>query len=478
MRGINHREDFGWSNAPRFGGGGGGGTTTQTTNQNTTPWSGQAPYLSELYGLAEHNYTSAQPNYYPNSTYVPMTGLQNNIATGVEARGLLGGNEALNGANSTLASTLSPGYTAGTAGGFQAGQNALTSMANGSYGNSASGAMGSGIGALGSIAGGNYQSAASPAFNAANSVLGNELSAGYLNPWNSPSFGTVVNNTLASVIPASVIPATTASFINGGRSDSGLAQRAATMAATDAVGNLAQNQYQANQAIQNAAVGQASQNNQNAVGNAINAAGQAGSLYGTIGGLQQGAANSATANYLTQQGNQLKGAALAPGVDQQQMGDLTTALQTAGMTQQDQQAALNADIQRWNYGQMLPWNQLGMFENAVVGTGSPGSTTTGTQQTPYYTNPVANAASAASGLGSLGMLAFTMLSDARAKTDITPIGQSDSGFPLYMFRYKGEPPNAMHIGLMAQDVAQRKPEAVIKTPSGLLAVDYSKALAA
>ena len=31
------------------------------------------------------------------------------------------------------------------------------------------------------------------------------------------------------------------------------------------------------------------------------------------------------------------------------------------------------------------------------------------------------------------------------------------------------------LGLMAQDVAKKKPEAVAVTPSGYLAVDYSKA---
>ena len=78
------------------------------------------------------------------------------------------------------------------------------------------------------------------------------------------------------------------------------------------------------------------------------------------------------------------------------------------------------------------------------------------------------------GIAALGSTAF---SDRNLKTDIRKIGESDSGFPLYMFRYIGEAPGTTHIGLMAQDVQKKRPESVIKTPIGL-AVDYIGALAA
>lgn len=69
-----------------------------------------------------------------------------------------------------------------------------------------------------------------------------------------------------------------------------------------------------------------------------------------------------------------------------------------------------------------------------------------------------------------------LFSDKRLKTDIRKIGKTTDGQPLYSYRYKwGGPPQ---IGLMAQDVAEKKPEAVVKTLSGFLAVDYNKALEA
>lgn len=69
-----------------------------------------------------------------------------------------------------------------------------------------------------------------------------------------------------------------------------------------------------------------------------------------------------------------------------------------------------------------------------------------------------------------------MLSDRRAKTDIKRVGKADNGLPIYSYRYKHGGPT--QIGLIAQEVQRKNPEAVAKTLSGLLAVDYGKALEA
>lgn len=448
---------------------GGGGGTTQTV-QKSDPWEGQQPALQDIYTQAQGLDQTAVPQYYPGNSYAGLTPQQQGIMSQAIGYGTGGGNSGLQAANSNITSALSPGYTSGTSGAFDSGQGFLSNMIDGSYGNQASGAVNAGAGALTNVANGNYTSSASPTYNQANSVLSNELSPGYLNPWSTPGFSNVVNNTLASVVPA-----TSASFINGGRSDSGLAQRAQTMAATDAVGQLAQNQYNTNQQIQQGAAGLASQNNQNATTNAINAASGANTIYGTIGGLQSNAATQAGSNFLTQQGNQLKAGSLAPVIDQTQMGDITQALNTSGMSQTDMQNQIAAAMARYNYGQMQPWNQLGLYENAITGTGSPGGTTT-TQQ-PYFDNTMANVASGVGTAASAAMIAAMFLSDRRLKTDIKKIGESDSGFPLYSFRYKHEGPMSQHIGLMAQDVKKSMPDAVVNTPVGM-AVNYTKALAA
>ncbi len=62
------------------------------------------------------------------------------------------------------------------------------------------------------------------------------------------------------------------------------------------------------------------------------------------------------------------------------------------------------------------------------------------------------------------------VSDARLKTDITPIGFAPNGLPLYSFRYIGFP--QVYSGVMAQDVLSHTPEAVVTGPFGYMAVDY------
>lgn len=75
------------------------------------------------------------------------------------------------------------------------------------------------------------------------------------------------------------------------------------------------------------------------------------------------------------------------------------------------------------------------------------------------------------GLGAAGIYKF---SDKRLKEDVEKVGETDEGLGLYSFRYKGD--DEKQIGLMAQDVAKKKPSAVKKTKGGLMAVNYDKAL--
>jgi hypothetical protein len=78
---------------------------------------------------------------------------------------------------------------------------------------------------------------------------------------------------------------------------------------------------------------------------------------------------------------------------------------------------------------------------------------------------------AAGGAGLLNSL--FALSDVRAKEDIEEIGALHDGSPVYSFKYIGDPKT--HVGLMAQEVEQRRPDAVVTRPDGLKMVDYGKA---
>ena len=74
------------------------------------------------------------------------------------------------------------------------------------------------------------------------------------------------------------------------------------------------------------------------------------------------------------------------------------------------------------------------------------------------------------GLGS----SFIMSSDRRLKKDISKVGKIDDGQNIYTYRYKAGGP--MQLGLMAQEVEKKHPEAVLKDSTGMRAVDYGKAL--
>jgi hypothetical protein len=79
------------------------------------------------------------------------------------------------------------------------------------------------------------------------------------------------------------------------------------------------------------------------------------------------------------------------------------------------------------------------------------------------------------GLGSafLGNPALKF-SDRRLKTDIRKVGKTDDGQNIYSYRYKTG--GLLELGLMAQEVEKKHPDAVVETDSGFKAVDYSKAL--
>lgn len=73
-------------------------------------------------------------------------------------------------------------------------------------------------------------------------------------------------------------------------------------------------------------------------------------------------------------------------------------------------------------------------------------------------------------LGAAGAGAY--LSDRRAKTDISKVGETADGLSIYKFRYKGD--SELRLGVMADEVEKVKPWAVFKRADGLRMVDYSQ----
>jgi hypothetical protein len=159
----------------------------------------------------------------------------------------------------------------------------------------------------------------------------------------------------------------------------------------------------------------------------------------------------------------------APGLAQQDYTDLAALGQVGARNEAQAQAQLEDAMAR-HYAQFdLPRQDLANLVSAVQGTAFGGTST-------QTTSGRGGSTGAQIAGGALAALPFLFsLSDRRAKTDIRKVGKLDNDLPVYSFKYKGDP--RPMIGLMAQDVAKKRPEAVAKTPSGLLAVNYEKAVA-
>lgn len=73
-------------------------------------------------------------------------------------------------------------------------------------------------------------------------------------------------------------------------------------------------------------------------------------------------------------------------------------------------------------------------------------------------------------VGSIGGAALPlMFSDRRLKTNISKVGETNKGLPIYTYKYKGD--DTTQMGVMAQDVEKKTPKAV-KEVGGFKAVNY------
>jgi hypothetical protein len=86
-------------------------------------------------------------------------------------------------------------------------------------------------------------------------------------------------------------------------------------------------------------------------------------------------------------------------------------------------------------------------------------------------NHNANVATQNSAMGSAATVAAAMLmfSDERLKEDVTQVGQTNDGVPIYTYRYIGDP--KVQMGVMAQELEETNPEAVYDI-EGVKMVDY------
>jgi len=165
-------------------------------------------------------------------------------------------------------------------------------------------------------------------------------------------------------------------------------------------------------------------------------------------GLQTGAQNAATAANAAG----LSGS-IGQGLQASNTADINNLAQTGGLAQQQQQNELTSQYGQFQNQLQYPYQQLSWLAGITEGAGAGA----GGQSTSSTTTPAP----------------FFSLSDARMKDDKEIIGKMKDGTPIYRFRYAGSPET--QLGLMAQDVEKRNPDAVARSPEGVKFVDYKAA---
>lgn len=146
----------------------------------------------------------------------------------------------------------------------------------------------------------------------------------------------------------------------------------------------------------------------------------------------------------------------------------TDALIRGGqLNQADQQGQLNADFMRWQ-GSDNREAQLLQQYYGIVGGNNWGGTTTGT--TPGA-SPFQNILGAGATIGGLALSA----SERRVKHNIVPVSSRSDGLTVYDFDYrKGYGlANGRQRGVMRDEVAQLRPDALGPTINGIGTVNYS-----
>jgi len=396
-----------------------GGSKVQTTRSE--PWELQKPYLTQGFQRAEELYSGGQmePAYY-GTTLDPATG---SYVTDPSLPTLAGFTPAEQQAQQAALTYAQSPLTEEFMGSAQAGLGGTLG-----YG---AGAMGYGAGAAAPLSQDQYAGMTPFSSSQYGDLLSGEVNTDVFGPLADAYRQEAMGQLTGEVLPG-IRTAITQSQAGGGtRGD--ILQANATAAAQQRISdNLARAEFDA--------YGQAQNRRMDAAQMGLGAQ-QAAMGYGMSGA-------DATRGALGQYPSTLQ----AP----LSMTDAASAV--GGQQRAMDQAAIDRDMQRYEYQSQLPNVAL---QNYLAGiSGEYG----GTSQ-----NVGAGGQDWASALGAIGS-AMIMQSDVRVKENIVPDG-TWKGHNAYQFNYIGD--NARNRGVMAQEVEQTHPEAVVEI-AGIKHVDYSK----
>lgn len=171
--------------------------------------------------------------------------------------------------------------------------------------------------------------------------------------------------------------------------------------------------------------------------------GSPGAYTGTLArSLAENEAGLRYSDYGAQQQRMDQIAALAPTLSQADYIGLPEALQASSTAAE------------------LPYAGTTNYANALTALFNGGTQTTKQKQ------------GLASTIGSLASSAAIAFSDRRLKTDIEKVGEEEDGLGVYEYRYKGD--KMPQVGVMAQEVAKKRPWALGPKVGGYRTVNYGR----
>ncbi len=154
-------------------------------------------------------------------------------------------------------------------------------------------------------------------------------------------------------------------------------------------------------------------------------------------------------------------------------GQLALAQTTGASSVSQAMADFQSRLRSAAFSNRLSLNQqvggLGLQLATGIGFQAPFPSKGGTTTTSGLGHTLTSIGQIAAGAG--GVASAFPSSDRRVKTDITRVGTTDGGVPVYTFRYKAGGP--MQMGVMAQDIEGSNPSAVVEI-GGVKHVDYSQ----
>jgi hypothetical protein len=364
----------------------GGGQTSTNTIQNSAPWSGSQPYLTDLMSQAQGLYNKGS-SYAPFSTVAPLSDTTQ-LGLDLTQQRAINGSPVVNAANNAVMNLVQPQSTPG--------QDALKGLLSG-YND-----PGSALTQQATQAN-PYAGLTQSQIGQRNAALPQAQQMAQSGPSTNP---TNVNPYLDSMFKAAsnpVIDAVQAQFGLGGRTGSVADQQALTRNLGDLAANIYGSNY--NQAVNNNINAYNSQNNavanagnlsandlnrnvsltsllggmgQNQLTNLLNAGGQLSQNALNQANFRAGTATSLNNAQNTQAGQSIAAATLAPTLANQDYTDLNNLLNVGTAYQNQNQANISDLLNRYNYTQTQPWNLLNNYAGVVSGLGSLGGSTSGT----------------------------------------------------------------------------------------------------